>query len=72
MIYVASDYVDLPTLCVGQCCSLKEETPHKRIWVCRVGGGITIERYDRKLHRWYNALGDCYATAVDSTDEVAH
>lgn len=34
----------LPTLCVGQCCSLKVETNTERTWLCRVAGGVTVER----------------------------
>lgn len=34
----------LPTLCVGQRCSLKMDDGAERVWLCRVAGGITVER----------------------------
>ena len=47
----------LPTLCIGQCCDLKIETPRHRVWLCRVGGGITIEVI--RNGRWEIASGNC-------------
>lgn len=58
-IYEPSELRDLPTLCVGQCCSLKIDTGNMRVWLCRVGGGVTIERY--RNGRWDTVEGDCYA-----------
>jgi len=59
-IYKPSELEDLPTLCTGQCCSLKIETPKMRVWLCRVGGGVSIEKYDGR--RWEVVAGDCYDT----------
>lgn len=64
--YEASDLEDLPTLCVGQCCSLKIEERNKRVWLCRVAGGVTIETYNGT--RWEITAGRC--TAPSATDEV--
>lgn len=34
----------LPTLATGQCCSLKIDDGTRRVWICRVGGGVSVER----------------------------
>ena len=47
----------LPTLCVGQCCSLKIDEGDHRTWLCRVAGGVTIERYDGR--QWRKVAGGC-------------
>ena len=57
--YDPDELAELPTLCTGQCCSLKIETARTRVWLCRVGGGVTVERYDPKRGRWEVARGDC-------------
>ena len=59
--YTPDELEDLPTLCVGQCCSLKIdlESPAKRVWLCRVGGGVTIEHYFGR--KWQKVSGDCYS-----------
>lgn len=57
--FTREELASLPTLCVGQCCSLKIEDTDRRVWLCRVAGGITIERYDAKKGRWYSAEGGC-------------
>lgn len=59
-IYAPSDLESLPTLCVGQCCSLKIETPTMRVWLCRVAGGVTIERY--RNGQWTVVAGNCTDT----------
>ena len=48
---------EMPTLAQGQCCNLKVETPTTRVWLCRVGGGITIELC--KNGRWTRITGGC-------------
>jgi hypothetical protein len=53
------DIKDLPTLCTGQCCSLKVDKPGLRIWLCRVAGGVTIEYYIPHTGRWNIVAGDC-------------
>lgn len=60
--YLPSDLEDMPTLCVGQCCSLKIDGPRVRVWLCRSGGGVSIERYDPQTERWRKVEGDCYPT----------
>ena len=59
-IYSPAELAALPTLCVGQCCSLKIETPTMRVWLCRVGGGVSIEKYNGE--RWEVVAGDCSDT----------
>lgn len=65
MRYRPDDIRDLPTLCVGQCCSLKVETHDTRVWLCRVADGVTVERLDNG--RWYQYDGRC--TAPEATDD---
>ena len=59
-IYSPSELENMPTLCVGQCCSLKIDTGNTRVWLCRVAGGVTIEKYDGS--RWNIVAGDCNDT----------
>lgn len=33
----------LPAIYVGQCCDCKVEEDETRVWLCRVGGGVTTE-----------------------------
>jgi hypothetical protein len=61
-IYSPSSLEDLPTLCTGQCCSLKIQTERQRVWLCRVAGGVTIENYDPASGRWETVAGDCTDT----------
>lgn len=58
--WTAAELEAMPTLCVGQCCSLKVSEPKRRVRVCRVAGGVSVEHYDAKAGRWETALGDCY------------
>lgn len=60
--YTKAELEELPTLCVGQCCSLKVEEPRRRIWLCRVAGGVSVEHYTPSTGRWETALGDCNNT----------
>ena len=46
-----------PTLSIGQCCSLKVESDLLRVWLCRVQGGVTIERL--VSGRWTIVAGGC-------------
>jgi hypothetical protein len=59
--YTKEELESMPTLCTGQCCSLKVETSTERLWICRVGGGISIERYARRTGRWKLVEGGCTA-----------
>jgi len=60
-IWTPAELKKLPTLCVGQCCSLKIERLDEglRVWLCRVGGGVTVERYDVASGRWNVVAGGC-------------
>lgn len=55
--YTAQTLATMPTLCTGQCCSLKVETAAMRVWLCRVEGGVTIEEYNGR--RWEITGGGC-------------
>ena len=57
--YSAAELEAMPTLCVGQCCSLKVKEPRRRIWLCRGAGGVSVEHYDPKTGRWETVLGGC-------------
>lgn len=50
---------ELPTITQGHCCNLKQEDEHRRqrVWVCRVGGGITVERMSGGV--WKSIGGGC-------------
>ena len=55
--YLPADLRNMPTLCTGQCCSLKIDDGKRRVWLCRVAGGVSIERYDGR--RWEVVNGGC-------------
>jgi|GEM_PF-2141064 len=57
MIYSPEELQDLPTIHQGHCCDCKIDTGDMRVWLCRVGGGVTIERYDGR--RWNTVEGSC-------------
>jgi len=60
---------DLPTLFQGQCCSCKVDTGTIRVWLCRIGGGVTVEQFkpdEGRLGRWEKVSGGC--TKADSDD----
>jgi hypothetical protein len=61
-IYSPSELAELPTLCTGQCCSLKIDTGNMRVWLCRVAGGVTIERYSPTMGAWATVAGNCNDT----------
>jgi hypothetical protein len=56
-LYTPSELAELPTLSTGQCCSLKIDTGSMRVWLCRVAGGVTIQRL--RGGRWSTAQGSC-------------
>lgn len=60
----AMDLRALPTLCVGQCCSLKIEDSRERVWLCRVNGGVTVERLDGR--GWVVVSGGCSSPVADA------
>lgn len=53
----------LPTLCTGQCCSLKLDDGRHRVWLCRVGGGVSVEQLQNG--RWVIVDGDCYSKSAE-------
>ena len=53
----------MPTLSVGQCCSLKVETENVRVWICRVGGGVSVEQCIGG--RWKTVAGGCIDSESD-------
>ena len=55
----------LPTLYQGQCGHVKVETPAVRVWLCRVGGGVTVEQYAGH-EGWRVVAGDCMDTADEA------
>lgn len=58
MIYTPGELSPLPTLHQGQCCDCKIDTGDMRVWLCRVAGGVTIERY--RDGSWQTVHGSCY------------
>lgn len=58
--YDAYDLNDLPTMSSAQCCDLKSEERGLRFWLCRVEGGIAIERLG-KDGKWRIHSGGCRA-----------
>ncbi len=56
-IYSAEELAGMPTLSAGHCCNLKVDTGGLRVWLCRVGGGVTVEKYADG--RWSNVAGGC-------------
>lgn len=46
---------DMPTLAVGQCCSLKVDSFPTRVWLCRGDGSVSIEMYNPSAG-WYNVV----------------
>ena len=60
--YSARDLEDLPTIHQGQCCDCKVDSGGIRVWLCRVGGGVTIEQYKSATGRWEIVSGSCDAS----------
>lgn len=58
----ASVLRELPTIHQGLCCDCKVDSSGVRVWLCRVGGGVTIEQYHINSGRWDRVAGDCYTT----------
>ena len=50
------------TLHQGQCCDCKIDSKGVRVWVCRVGGGVTVEQYKPLTRRWEVVEGSCNTT----------
>jgi hypothetical protein len=55
----------MPTLHTGQCCSCKVDAGNFRVWVCRVGGGVTVEQYKQATGRWETVSGGCNEEVCD-------
>lgn len=62
--YIPAQLRDLPALSKSQCCDLKLDTDGQRVWLCRVGGGVTIEYLDAS-GRWRIEDGDCYQKSAE-------
>lgn len=60
MIYTAEELEDRATIHQGQCCDCKVDTGEIRVWVCRVEGGVTIEKYFPDKGHWRTVEGGCY------------
>lgn len=58
MIYTPAELRNLRTLSTGACCDLKIDRRTERVWLCRSGGGVSIERKARD-GRWYVSEGGC-------------
>lgn len=70
--YVATDMVPYATLATERCCHLKLDTGDVRVFLCRIGGGVTVKRLDNG--RWAIFSGSCvarFAAAPDPTMAVA-
>lgn len=57
--YVATNLVPYAVLARGQCCNLKLQDSQHRVWLCRTGGGVTVESLVDGKWRVYD--GGCYA-----------
>jgi len=66
--YVATDMVPYANLSSGQCCNLKLDTGHYRVWLCRVAGGVTVERL--VAGKWVIFDGSCSARSAIAPPEV--
>ena len=55
----AESLKDLPTLHQGQCCDCKVDSGGVRVWLCRGGGGVTVEQFNSKTLRWEKVSGGC-------------
>jgi hypothetical protein len=61
MSYKAKDLKTLPTISAAHCCNLKVHDDGLRVWLCREGGGVSVEQYDERRGRWVVTDGSCYA-----------
>lgn len=57
LTYTTAALAALPSLCTAQCCSLKVEQGGTRIWLCRVAGGISVEKLQPE--GWRTVAGAC-------------
>ncbi len=60
---LASVLAEMPTLYSGHCCNLKIEAEDRRVFLCRVGGGVTVERLIDG--RWVTVEGGCMVGGSD-------
>lgn len=58
MIYNPKALESFKTISTSQCCDLKIEVGDTRVWLCRVGGGVTEERRTRN-GKWRWSAGGC-------------
>jgi ribosomal protein L37E len=66
MIYTPDELRNKPTLHQGQCRDCKIDTGDMRVWLCRVGGGVTVERLRNGV--WLTVCGGCYYTGQNDHD----
>ena len=59
MSWDVDELKDRPTIYKGQCCDCKIDAGGVRVWLCRVGGGVTVEQYNGKTGRWETVCGSC-------------
>jgi hypothetical protein len=64
MIYTKSNLKNQRTLCRAQCCDLKVWVGSKRVWLCREGDGVTIERLNAD-GRWEVVAGSCFTSTAE-------
>lgn len=56
--HTKADLEKKKTLSKGKCCDLKEDTPTKRVWLCRVTGEVCVEvREPHAKARWQTIQG---------------
>lgn len=58
--YTALEIRPLQTLSTGQCCSLKIQSKTQRVWLRRVGNGVSVETLSGG--RWTITSGSCTST----------
>lgn len=66
MLYTADEIRDKPTISSGHCCNLKIDAGDMRVWLCRVGDGVTIERLRDGVWRTVNGGCMAYETGLEA------
>jgi len=57
MLYSPEELEEMETIREGQCCDCKIDTGSIKVWLCRIGGGVTIEKLIN--NKWITAEGSC-------------
>lgn len=55
--YNPKELRELPTVSSSHCCDLKIEGDRTRVWLCRSGGGVTVEAL--RGGKWGPVAGSC-------------